>query len=145
MILLDANLLIYMGVEGPNHELATRWFKRQMEEGHRIGIPWTSITAFLRITTNPRVYAQPASIDAAWMLVEGWLQLPMVWIPNPQERHAKILKHLLLSANAHGNLIQDAHLAALAMEHGLELCTTDGDFAQFEGLRWRHPLKRSAK
>lgn len=142
MILVDANLLIYAGVkEQAEHRVADAWLREQVATGHRIGIPWQSLVAFLRITTNPRLFARPATIEEALLLVESWLRLPMVWIPGPTERHTQILGRLLRDVNAQGNLVMDAHLAALAIEHGLQLCSTDGDFARFEGLRWRNPLK----
>ena len=158
MILIDANLLIYAGVspgtttattaaptpvELPQrqHAAASAWLQQQIDVGHPIGLPWQSLLAFLRISTNPRLFERPASIDAAWRIVDAWLQIPTVWIPTPTERHGQILGTLLRQANAQGNIITDAHLAALAIEHGLELCSTDGDFARFEGLRWRNPLR----
>lgn len=142
MILVDANLLIYAGVKGlADHAAAETWFREQVATGHRIGLPWQSLLAFLRITTNSRMFAHPATIEDALSVVEAWLQLPMVWIPDPTERHAQILGSLLRDAKAQGNLVPDCHLAALAIGHGLELCSTDGDFARFEGLRWKNPLK----
>jgi toxin-antitoxin system PIN domain toxin len=142
MILVDANLLIYAEVESmADHHAAREWFQNQLEAGHRIGLPWQSILAFLRITTNPRVFPRPASTDQAVSTVEGWLKLPGVWTPGPTERHALVLGRLLRGARASGNLVTDAHLAAIAIGHGLELCSTDGDFARFDGLRWKNPLR----
>jgi toxin-antitoxin system PIN domain toxin len=142
MILVDANLLIYCAVaQMPEHRAADRWLKGYLATGHRLGIPWPSILAFLRITTNPRLFAHPATIDGAMRQVEGWLRLPMVWVPGPTERHATIFASLLREANATGNLVADCHLAALAIEHGLQMCSTDGDFARFTGLRWVNPLR----
>ena len=143
MILVDANLLIYAGVKDQaEHPAAEAWLRQQVSIGHRIGIPWQSLLAFMRITTNPRLFARPATIENALSMVDAWLRLPMVWVPQPTERHAQILGGLLREVNAQGNLITDAHLAALAIEHGLQLCSTDGDFARFDGLRWTNPLKR---
>lgn len=142
MILVDANLLIYAGVKGSSeHEAAETWLREQVATGHRIGMPWQSLLAFLRITTNPRLFTRPGTIEVALSIVEAWLRLPAVWIPEPTERHAQILGALLRDVNAQGNLVPDCHLAALAIAHGLELCSTDGDFARFGGLRWRNPLK----
>jgi hypothetical protein len=140
MIFVDGNLLIYFGVaQMPQHWAADRWFREFVATGHRIGIPWP--LAFLRITTNPRLFAQPAAIDVAMRQVEGWLRLPMVWVPGPTERHGKIFATLLRQSNGTGNLVADCHLAALAIEHGLEMCSADGDFARFTGLRWVNPLR----
>jgi uncharacterized protein len=145
VILVDANLLIYAEVESmADHHVARAWFQNQLEAGHRIGLPWQSILAFLRITTNPRVFPRPASTDHAVSVVEGWLKLPGVWTPGPTERHSLILGGLLRGARATGNLVIDAHLAAIAIGHGLELCSTDGDFARFDGLRWKNPLRKRA-
>ena len=105
MILVDANLLIHAGVsEMAEHEAAAGWLREQVETGHRIGIPWPSVLAFLRITTNPRLFARPGTIDDAFRCVEGWLRLPMVWVPGPTERHGQILGRLLRDAKAQGNL-----------------------------------------
>jgi toxin-antitoxin system PIN domain toxin len=142
MILVDANLLIYAGVAGQaEHAAASDWLTKEVRSGHRVGLPWAALLAFLRIATNPRVYERPATIEAALGVVEGWLKLPTVWVPGPTERHGEILGRLLRQVRAEGNIIPDAHLAALAIEHGLELCSTDSDFARFEGLRWRNPLR----
>jgi toxin-antitoxin system PIN domain toxin len=96
--------------------------------------------AFLRITTNPRVHAIPAPIEDACAQVEHWLAADPVWIPHAGERHTEILMQLLRRSSAHANLTSDAHLAALAIEHGLTLCSADGDFARFADLRWMNPL-----
>ncbi len=143
MILIDANLLIYAGVmRQPQHEVAHAWLMEQFEAGYPVGIPWTSLVAYLRVSTNPRLFQNPASVDAAMGQVEKWLKVSNVWVPGPGERHARIFAELLRSVNAQGNLVPDAHLAAIAIEHGLELCTADGDFARFEGLRWKNPLRQ---
>jgi toxin-antitoxin system PIN domain toxin len=90
--------------------------------------------------TNPRVFARPEPISAAWQQVEEWLDCAPAWIPEPGERHREILGALLLASSARANLVPDAHLAALAIEHGLTLASTDGDFARFAGLRFQNPL-----
>jgi predicted nucleic acid-binding protein len=90
---------------------------------------------------NPRILDHPRSPSEAWDQVEAWLDCSPVWIPLPTERHRETLGELLRdSAVSRGNLVPDAHLAALAVEHGLTLCSTDGDFARFPGLRWENPL-----
>ena len=107
-----------------------------------MGLPWASLLAFMRIATNPRVFEQPRSIDQAWQQVVSWLELEPVWIPGPGERHREVLATLLSAPGVHGNLIPDAHLAALAIEHGLVLCSNDGDFGRFRDLRWENPLQQ---
>jgi toxin-antitoxin system PIN domain toxin len=141
MILIDANLLIYAHVQTlSQHEAVRHWLEKQFNETPRVGLPWPSLLAFVRLVTNPRVFDRPAPMAEAWERVEEWLALPSVWVPQPTERHAQILADLLRRAVDRSNLVPDAHLAALAIEHGLVLCSTDGDFARFPGLRWSNPL-----
>jgi toxin-antitoxin system PIN domain toxin len=101
---------------------------------------WVTLLAFLRIGTHSRVFAQPLSVAEATEIVDSWLVLPQVGILDPGERHWAILGQLLASAQARGNLVTDAHLAALALEHGATLVSTDRDFARFDGLQFMNPL-----
>jgi hypothetical protein len=142
MILIDANLLIYAYGEGnPHYDAASRWLDHQLQTVPRVGLPWPSLLAFVRLVTNPRAVTHPVPIPTAWTQVEQWLRVPAVWIPAPTERHAQVLGPLLRAHVAHANLVPDAHLAALALEHDLTLCSTDRDFARFPGLRWENPLR----
>lgn len=102
--------------------------------------PTPSSLAFLRLTTNPKVTERPLTPSQAWSHVESWFASPVVWAPEPTENHREVLGQLVTELQLAANLIPDAHLAALAMEHGLEVCSADGDFARFPGLRWRNPL-----
>lgn len=141
MILIDANLLVYARVAGgPQHDAARAWLDEQLGGTVAVGLPWPSLLAFVRLVTNPRIFEQPQTVSAAWKQVEEWLDCPPVWIPSPTERHRDVLALLLSGSAARGNLVPDAHLAALAIEHGLVLYSTDGDFARFPGLKWRNPL-----
>ena len=141
MILIDANLLIYARVSSfPQHQLARDWLDRQLDGVPRVGMPWASLLAFLRVVTNPRVFERPEPIADAWNQILAWLACDTTWIPEPTERHAKLLGEFLALPGVHGNLVPDAHLAALAMEYGLTLCSTDGGFARFSGLPWLNPL-----
>jgi uncharacterized protein len=141
VILIDANILIYAHVSSfAQHNLARDWLDQQLNASARVGLPWTSLLAFLRLVTNPRVFEQPEAIRDAWEQVHTWLTSETVWIPQPTERHADILGEFLALPGVHGDLVPDAHLAALAVEHGLTLCSTDGDFARFQGLRWLNPI-----
>jgi uncharacterized protein len=99
-----------------------------------------SLLAFLRLVTNPRVFERPEPIADAWRQVLAWLHCETTWIPQPTERHAELLGELFTNPGVHANLVPDAHLAALAMEHGLMLCSADSDFARFPTLRWLNPL-----
>lgn len=141
MILVDANLLIYASDQGSDfHQDAKAWLDGQLMDSARVGLPWPSLLAFLRITTNPRIFERPASMRDAWQQVTAWLGHRSVWIPQAAERHSEVLGRFLLLPGIRGKLVPDAHLAALAIEHGLILSSTDGDFARFPGLRWHNPL-----
>lgn len=141
MILIDANILVYARVSSfAQHARAQDWLDRQLNGLPRVGLPWASLLAFLRLVTNPRIFEHPEPITGAWDQVTGWLACGAAWIPEPTERHPEVLAQLIALPGVHGNLVPDAHLAALAMEHGLTLCSTDGDFARFPGLRWLNPL-----
>ena len=142
LILLDANLLIYAHVDSlQQHPAARRWLDEQLTRTPRVGLPWASLVAFMRVVTNPRIFEQPESMVDAWAQVRAWLSCDSVWLPAPGDRHADILGELLAGPGVKANLVHDAHLAALAIEHGLALCSTDGDFARFSGLEWRNPLR----
>jgi uncharacterized protein len=142
MILVDANLLVYAHVRGmTQHPQAKAWLDGEINRGGRVGLPWPCLLGFLRLVTNPRVFTRPETLDRAWRAVACWLDNPNVWVPVPTEHHRDVLTPLLSAAAGRPNLIPDAHLAALAIEHGLTLCSADGDFARFPGLRWQNPLQ----
>jgi toxin-antitoxin system PIN domain toxin len=142
VILVDANLLIYAySSKFAQHVAAREWFDKQINGLARVGLPWASLLAFLRVTTNPRMFPHPLPMARAWDQVLVWLACETVWVPAPTERHAGVFATLLAQPGVYGNLVSDAHLAALAIEHGLTLCSADGDFARFASLRWHNPLK----
>jgi len=142
VILVDANLLIYANVQSfPQHERARRWLDTRLNGAAPVGFPWPSLLGFLRVTTNPRVFERPASVSDAWRQVTAWLGCERAWIPQPTERHREVLGELLGAPGVQANLVHDAHMAALAIEHGLILCSTDGDFGRFAELRWENPLQ----
>lgn len=142
MILVDANLLVYAYVRSfPQHATSREWLDGQINAPAPVGLPWPSLLAFVRLVSNPRIFDRPASVSTAWRQVELWLAEESVWIPLPTERHQEMLAPLVASTEGRANLVPDAHLAALAIEHGLVLCSADGDFARFDGLEWRNPLK----
>ncbi len=141
MILVDSNLLIYAhSKRSPQHAAARTWLDDRLNRPGAVGLPWMSLLAFVRIVTNPRVAENPESISDAWLQVREWLGRRNVWIPQPGEQHAEIIGKLLMNSGFKANLVPDAHLAALALEHGLTLCSADGDFARFPGLNWLNPL-----
>jgi len=133
--------LVYAHVRDfAQHERARAWLDERLNGTARVGLPWPSLLAFLRLVTNPRVFERPASTRAAWHQVEEWLDCEAVWVPAATERHRQVLGRLLTETPVRANLVPDAHLAALAIEHGLVLASTDGDFARFPGLRFENPL-----
>src|SRR5262245_50160442 len=111
------------------HAAAQSWLDQQLNRTTLVGIPWASVLAFLRLTINPRIFERPLPMTRAWNQVTAWLACETVWTPQPTEHHSEVLGGLLASPSVHANLVPDAHLAALAIEHGLTLCSTDGDFA----------------
>ncbi|MGH2809359.1 MAG: TA system VapC family ribonuclease toxin, partial [Actinomycetota bacterium] len=106
----------------------------------RVGMPWQSLGAFLRISTHPRASANPLSPQEAWEKVKVWLGSDTVWIPSPTRRYAGILGSLIERYQLRGNLVSDAQLAALAIEHGLKVISADTDFARFTEIEWENPL-----
>ncbi len=140
-MLIDANLLLFaVHQQSPHHERARDWLAEQMNGEQRIGIPWQSIGAFVRIATQPAVFKRPLDPAEAWQEVENWLANDLVWTPGPTPRHAKVLGDLIRRYQPRGNLVTDVQLAALAIEHGIEVCSADTDFARFTEIAWRNPL-----
>jgi toxin-antitoxin system PIN domain toxin len=141
MILLDANLLIYaVNQDAPLNRSAKRWLESTLSGNETVGLPWNVLLAFLRLTTRPGLFKNPLPLTTAFDVITSWLNQPSATIMHPGPRHLPILRELLLPIGTGGNLTSDAHLAALAIEHGAELCSTDSDFAKFPGLKWRNPL-----
>ena len=141
MIVLDVNLLIY-AADGNAvlHDVARRWLQSIISGSELIGLPWQTIHAFVRISTNPRVSGGQVSIERSIGAIQQWMDLPHVRVLSPGERHWGILKDMLTEGQATGPLTTDAQLAAVAIEYGGVLHTTDRDFARFPGLRWVNPL-----
>ena len=140
MILLDANLLVYAwNQEAPQHERSSIWLQKRLNDRRGVGISWATLLAFVRLVSNRRIFERAIPVAEAWRQVEEWLELPNVWIPEPAQRHQEILRTLIPEAGR-AELVPDAHLAALAIEYGLVLQTTDRDFARFSGLQWKNPI-----
>jgi toxin-antitoxin system PIN domain toxin len=141
VILVDANLLLYaVNADAPEHGPSKAWLDHALSGPTRVGLAWPSLLAFVRLSSNPVVVRNPQTSAAAWEQVRDWLGAGVVWIPVPGDRHADILGPLITMPMMSSRLVSDAHLAALAIEHGLTLCSTDGDFAKFPGLKWQNPL-----
>lgn len=144
MILVDANLLLYAedSLSAP-HDAARTWWDEQLSGSDPIGLCWMVLTAFIRIGTNARLHQRPLTLTEATERVQSWLDQPCVRILQPTDQHWPIFQRLLRSANVTANLVSDAHLAALAVEHNCVLQSTDGDFARFRGLKWKNPIAPS--
>jgi uncharacterized protein len=141
MILLDANLLIYaVNADSPLNPKAKSWLESVLSGKETVGFPWSVLLAFIRLTTRPGLFRRPLRVDTALDLVAFWLEQPSAAVVHPGQRHLAVLRELLLASGAGGNLTSDAHLAALAIEHGAELCSSDTDFGRFHGLKWHNPL-----
>lgn len=142
-VLVDANLLLYSADTASKfYRPAREWLLAQLNGAYRLGLPWQSLASFLRVATHPRIFTNPLTPALAWRQVEIWLSAPATWIPTPGPEHSRILGELVLTFDVGGNLVPDAMLAALAIEHGLAVCSADTDFARFEpaSVRWQNPL-----
>jgi hypothetical protein len=140
-MLLDANLLLYaVNKRATQHEVAAAWLTEQLNGARRVGLPWQSLGAFLRISTHARAFERPLEPAVAWERVSDWLAAPAAWIPSAGSDHARLLGDLVVGHDVRGNLLPDAMLAALALEHGLTVYSADTDFARFTEVRWTNPL-----
>jgi uncharacterized protein len=144
MILPDINLLVHAhNIDSPKHDAAREWWDAQLAGTTGIALAWIVVLGFVRITTHAGILRNPWPPNEALGRVEQWLALPHVFIPSPSERHFPLLRSLILQAGTAGNLTTDAHLAALAIERGLVLHSTDADFGRFPGLKWINPIADS--
>lgn len=142
MKLPDVNLLLYaIDEDSPRFERAGPWAQALFGGTETVALAWAVVLAFVRLTTKPHVMARPFTVDQALDVVDGWLARPNVVVVHPTDRHAAVLRELLAPLGAGGNLTTDAHLAALSIEHGADLCSSDADFSRFSGVRWHDPLR----
>lgn len=140
MKLLDANILLYAyNTDSPHHQVCRTWLEGAFSDPEPLGLPWQTVIAFIRIATNPRAMARPLSGEEACSIAARWLQHPNVLVVEATERHWTILRELILEAQVSGPLVSDAALAALALEHGAVLCSTDRDFRRFRDLKLMDP------
>jgi toxin-antitoxin system PIN domain toxin len=140
-MLVDANILLYSVDEtSPFHAAASTWLTSALNGRRRVGLPWISLTAFLRIATNPRALRAPLHPHEAWTIIDRWLAAPMTWIPAPGQRHGEVLRDLTLAHDVRAGLVTDAVLATLCVEHGLEIGSADSDFARFTEITWINPV-----
>ena len=141
MKLVDANLLLYaIDTTAPRHKRARAWLETALSASETIGFTWLVLLAFLRLSTSARIFRTPLEPSDAFELIDGWLSRPNATVLHPTDRHASLLRDLLMPLGTAGNLTSDAHLAALSLEHGAELCSSDADYARFPGVRWQDPL-----
>ena len=142
MKLPDVNLLLYaIDEDSPRYEVARPWVEALFGGTETVALAWAVALAFVRLTTKPQVMTQPFAVDEALDVVDGWLARPNVVVVHPTDRHAHILRELLTPLGTGGNLTTDAHLAALSIEHGADLYSSDADFSRFPGVRWQDPLR----
>lgn len=141
MILVDANLLLYAyHPRAEQHKASRQWLEAILSGPDLVRFAWVTVWAFLRISTNSRVFENPLSREEAEAVVSAWLAQPMAGILEPGERHWEILRDLIRTGQAAGPLVMDAVIAAIAIEHGATLYTTDRDFLRFSGVRVENPI-----
>ncbi|WP_293054233.1 type II toxin-antitoxin system VapC family toxin [Mycobacterium sp.] len=139
---MDLNILVYaIDESSPRHEVARDWLDDTLSGSQTVAFAWHVLVGFVRLSTRAAVFERPLTVEESLDVVDGWLQQPCVTVAHPTDRHAVVLRGLLTSLGTAGNLTSDAHLAALAIENGAELCSTDADFSRFPGLRWTDPLR----
>jgi len=146
VILIDANLLLYAyDSRSERHHKARRWLEEKLSGAEPVRFAWMTLLAFLRITTSTRILMHPLTVQKAKAVVSSWMEQPQVNILSPTERHWEILGRMMANGQAGGVLVMDAHLAALAVEHGSVLCSCDKDFSRFDKLNWIDPLSETDK
>jgi toxin-antitoxin system PIN domain toxin len=144
VIVPDVNLFLYAyNRSSPHHLKASAWVTEVFSGAEMVGLPWQTIWAFLRISTNTRLPGEHFTMEQAVSIVQRWLELKQVCMISPGERHWSLLQRMLIEGQVHGPNTTDAELAALAIEHGGVIYSTDRDFARFPGLRWVNPLLQS--
>jgi hypothetical protein len=140
-VLVDANILLYSVDEAsPFHDPARKWLERALNGDRRVGLPWQSLVAFVRIATNPRALDRPLTAEESWAFVERWMDAPTAWVPTPTAAHRATVGRLLRELDLRTNLVPDAVLAALCIEHGLTIVSADSDFARFTEIDWLNPV-----
>jgi len=140
-VIVDANLLLYArNATDEHHERAREWLVAALNGSTRVGLPWCSLTAFVRIATNPRAFPQPLSPAEAASQVELWLDAPRAWLAEPTTGYRHVFTALVRKHEVRGPLVPDAHLAALAIDHGVPVASNDADFARFDQIQWINPL-----
>lgn len=146
MKLVDANLLLYaVNSAEPMHQRSKKWLEESLSEAEPFAFDWTVLLAFLRISTRSGIFARPLKVQQAFAIIGSWLNQPCALVVAPTDRHAAVLQDLILPLGTGGNVTSDAHLAALAMEHGATLYSADTDFSRFPGLTWINPTDAGSR
>jgi hypothetical protein len=141
-VIVDANILLYARNEAdPRHRGARAWLEAALNGSTRVGLPWWSLTAFVRIATNARAFPDPLSAEEAALQVDEWLDAPRAWLPEPTDQFRHVFTGLVRAHDIRGPLVTDAQLAALAIDHGVPVVSTDADFARFPTVEWVNPLR----
>ena len=142
-MIIDANILLYAVDESAaDHPAARSFLEEHLNGDVRMGLPWQSVAAFLRIATHPRIMAAPLSGSEAAGFVDGWLSAPAAWMPDVTPASWSILRGLIEKHGVTGNLVPDAQLAALAVQYGVPVVSADSDFARFPEVTWLNPCTR---
>lgn len=140
MKLVDANVLLYaVNSDADHHERSRRWLDASLSGADTVGFAWIALLAFVRLSTRESLFPEPLSMDGAMNRVDAWLAAPASVVLEPTVEHGRVLRSLLAPLTTAGNLVNDAHLAALAVEHKCEIISFDNDFSRFPGVRWREP------
>jgi hypothetical protein len=142
-MILDANILLYAAnSSSPRHAAAQEWISSALNGDRRVGFPLATLWAFVRIATHPRVFDTALTPDQAWGVVDDWLDAEVAWVPEPGSRHLGILRDLMTRHDVRRDLVSDAVLAAIALEHGVPVVSADADFARFDEVSWINPFAR---
>ncbi|MEK6245231.1 MAG: type II toxin-antitoxin system VapC family toxin [Pseudomonadota bacterium] len=142
MKIVDLNILLYaVDSNSSRHRAAREWWEQALNGDEPVGLPWVVVLGFLRVATNPRVFAAPHEVGSALRRVDRWLALDCIRVVREKDDHWETLRRLISAVGTAGNLTTDAHLAALAISHDAVLYSSDLDFGRFKGLRWENPLR----
>lgn len=142
MIFVDANILLYAeDTSNSHHQIAKNWWDEKLSGDDPVYLCWAIISAFIRLATSSRIFLRPMTVSDATQRVESWFEQPPVRLAVPTKGHWKLFSSLLTEGQATGNLVTDAHLAALAIQYGCTLYSSDADFSRFSQLKWCNPLK----
>ena len=146
MKIVDLNVLLYVvNEDAPHHDRVVAWWEGALNGDETIGLAWIVVSGFLRVSTHQRVFPRPLSAEDAALQIDDWLALDIVSLITETRDHWRVLRALLAETGVAGNLMTDAHLAALAMTCGATLASCDADFGRFPGLRWENPVRRSRR